>query len=470
MVKNRKPLYKSITLASSLFIILLALVLCVTTYCSYHQAMFRQYESQMADLLHYVDSHIDHYDLEQCILGGRRSSKLDALQAFMDDVYTNHNISHLYIIRSVETQQGQDVMNVMNSFSPLDRAAGMPEEFYLGRMLTDVYSPEMRASFDRIQKAGELAFFETKTEYGRDYTAALPLQNQQGETFALLCLNLPIDLIQSTIVRHVAIHFILIAFMGLLFIIFFLLWIRSNVTQPIMKLEQSVVSFADVSHSQRNPSLLVYREPEIHTENEVESLSNAVARMSADMREYAINIINAEGRVRQMQTQVDEMDVLAHQDALTKVKNKTAYQHDAQRIEQEILDRVARFGIVMIDLNYLKRINDSYGHERGDSYIVSSVHLICRIYSHSPVYRVGGDEFVVLLEGADYNNRMELFRLLTGKFEVLAQDETLEPWNRLSAAAGMAVFSKGDTCMEDVFQRADEKMYRHKKEMKAQRI
>jgi GGDEF domain-containing protein len=53
----------------------------------------------------------------------------------------------------------------------------------------------------------------------------------------------------------------------------------------------------------------------------------------------------------------------------------------------------------MFDLNDLKHINDRYGHERGDEYIVNCCRLICQVFKHSPVFRIGGDEFVALLRG-----------------------------------------------------------------------
>ena len=58
-------------------------------------------------------------------------------------------------------------------------------------------------------------------------------------------------------------------------------------------------------------------------------------------------------------------------------------------INDDIKEGTAEFGIIMMDLNNLKYVNDNYGHERGNDYIFGSCRLLCEIFAHSAVYRVG---------------------------------------------------------------------------------
>ena len=189
--------------------------------------------------------------------------------------------------------------------------------------------------------------------------------------------------------------------------------------------------------------------------------------MSSDMRAYDKNVLEAEGQVKDMKSKVIQMDTVAYQDALTHVKNKAWYDKTKTRVDEDIINGKARFAILMIDLNNLKKVNDTYGHEHGDEYISGSCHQICIIYSHSPVFRIGGDEFVVLLENQDYDSRDQLLTTLRASFETSSNDEDREPWERYSAATGMAVFDEeSDVSMDDVFKRADTLMYQNKLESK----
>ena len=124
----------------------------------------------------------------------------------------------------------------------------------------------------------------------------------------------------------------------------------------------------------------------------------------------------------------------------------------------------------MVDLNFLKRINDTYGHEQGNIAIKKLCHLVCAIFEHSPVFRIGGDEFAVVLEHNDYAKVSDLVDTFNAKLDEMAADTKLEPWERISAAIGVARYDPvTDSSVANVFKRADKAMYLRKKEMKAVR-
>ena len=125
-----------------------------------------------------------------------------------------------------------------------------------------------------------------------------------------------------------------------------------------------------------------------------------------------------------------------------------------------------QFALVVADVNGLKTVNDAQGHEAGDQLIRNTSRCICGIYAHSPVFRIGGDEFVVILTGGDYARRDELLAELRAKS--LPGIEELQLQNGdASVASGMAEYSpETDTTVAEVFARADEAMYACKKQMK----
>ena len=185
--------------------------------------------------------------------------------------------------------------------------------------------------------------------------------------------------------------------------------------------------------------------------------------MTADIKTYAENLIAAEHKMTDLKENVTKLNVLAHQDSLTHVKNKTAYDKYIEILNAKIKGGTARFAIVMIDLNRLKHINDTYGHERGNDYLTGSCNIICDIYEHSPVFRIGGDEFVVILERRDFESRDELYHKLMESFGKHNQNDNKDPWLKFSAAAGMAVYNQDtDKTADDVFKNADKIMYDNK--------
>ena len=113
-----------------------------------------------------------------------------------------------------------------------------------------------------------------------------------------------------------------------------------------------------------------------------------------------------------------------------------------------------------------KITNDTYGHDKGNKLIVSAAQLISNTFKRSPVFRIGGDEFLVILQNRDLEDLEELLE----KFDNECSNESVsvEEGNiPISIAKGFARydFSK-DSNFVDVFNRADDAMYENKREIK----
>ena len=120
----------------------------------------------------------------------------------------------------------------------------------------------------------------------------------------------------------------------------------------------------------------------------------------------------------------------------------------------------------MVDVNFLKKVNDTYGHKAGDTYIKGCCGIVTDIFDESSIFRIGGDEFVVLLTGEAYKERNERFEKIKRSFASAYGNEELDPWYRYSASAGMSEYTPEDETAEVVFKRADKNMYEAKVKFK----
>ncbi len=160
--------------------------------------------------------------------------------------------------------------------------------------------------------------------------------------------------------------------------------------------------------------------------------------------------------------EISQVQEAALKDVLTGVKNKRCFALMQNRFNQKVSkDFIFNFAVVVCDVNDLKRVNDSWGHLAGDQYIQDACKMICRVFAHSPVFRIGGDEFAVILTGGDYENRHTLVKTLRDQVR-----------NNISSggviiASGLADYFNGhDKDFKSVFDRADQAMYANKKELK----
>ena len=163
----------------------------------------------------------------------------------------------------------------------------------------------------------------------------------------------------------------------------------------------------------------------------------------------------------------NKLMIINETDPMTGVKNRNAYDVYITGINKAIVNKNSNdFSIVIFDINDLKKVNDEYGHEYGDAYIINSCKLLCNVFKHSPVFRIGGDEFVTFLKGDDYSIRNTLLNELQERLNGI-ENSTAEKWDRVSVAYGMGDFDpKIDLSVSDVFKRADVLMYENKKEYK----
>lgn len=217
------------------------------------------------------------------------------------------------------------------------------------------------------------------------------------------------------------------------------------------------------SHSERKMTSIDYR---IVAPDSVHYVRMTTHKTN-DGIHYIVGIVNIDDEVKREREHLKALTnekELARRDELTGVKNKTAYKELEKSVQENIdkgLDYLP-FGLIVCDANNLKQVNDTEGHNAGDEYIKQSAKILCDIFAHSPVFRIGGDEFTVFLRGDDYTNRAELMKKLRSK--ILDNAKT---GSGPVLASGMSEYiPASDNLISDIFERADREMYEDKKRLK----
>lgn len=244
-------------------------------------------------------------------------------------------------------------------------------------------------------------------------------------------------------------------------------YLASRVTDPLIKLTNAANEISEGNYD-------VVLPPE--KKNEIGELSRAL-RIAVDniraRHEEIHAIIRVQGQkiekdAQTMKKQEDDILVmknLAYVDPLTNVKSKHAYEDTVKYIDEQIKNGTAEFAVVMCDLNYLKHINDNLGHKAGDEAIRKTANILCNVFPMSMVFRIGGDEFVVIpsvLEYAMLDEKLDLLKMTLNEQKKIS-DNYLE---RISIAFGCAVFDRDkDPSYHEVFERADQLMYEDKRKI-----
>lgn len=155
--------------------------------------------------------------------------------------------------------------------------------------------------------------------------------------------------------------------------------------------------------------------------------------------------------------------LMAYTDSLTGLKNKHAYMEDRNKKNNKMAaGNLKNFALIVCDLNGLKKINDTLGHEAGDQYIRDAAAILNKYFKNCDIYRYGGDEFAVFIEGNNYANR----NMMLIDFETAMEENALS--GKMVLSSGMAVYSPKTTKhYKELFEEADKKMYQRKAYLKS---
>ncbi|WP_155263227.1 GGDEF domain-containing protein [Sphingomonas segetis] len=181
----------------------------------------------------------------------------------------------------------------------------------------------------------------------------------------------------------------------------------------------------------------------------------------SDVGQLVSEISALRARVAQLQERVEQLDLLAHEDSLVDLPNRRGFVRALERL----IDRVSRYqekaALLFVDLDGLKLINDSFGHQAGDAALIQVARLLVGgVRKSDVVARIGGDEFAILLGHSDEESARETAARLV---DVIADSDFTHDGQvlPLSVAIGAALIEADDS-PESAMARADHEMYRRK--------
>lgn len=298
--------------------------------------------------------------------------------------------------------------------------------------------------------------------WGDTYSYYVPVWIDH-EKVGLAVTEVDIADVNAEIIRNTLRQLGIIAAVLLICLAVAMTYLNRTIILRIVKLENCVQKYT----SSKDAAIAETIENNIKGHDEIVSLSRGIVSMIIEIENHIKSLVQVNAALADEKSNSARLSDMVHRDALTGIRNRVAYERELQRLEWELSDGEADFGIAMINMNFLKKINDTYGHEQGNIAIKKLCYIVCHVFEHSPVFRTGGDEFAVILKNDDYEDREALIEDFKTKMEQLQSDFSIEPWEQISAAIGVAVYEKEkDSGVDSVVKRADQLMHENKKEMK----
>lgn len=159
--------------------------------------------------------------------------------------------------------------------------------------------------------------------------------------------------------------------------------------------------------------------------------------------------------------QFDNVKYLSERDPLTGTFNRRTLEKSFQKATKICDQKNQSLGLIMLDLNNFKEVNDEYGHHKGDELLVQTATILNKFVTKNDlVARWGGDEFIILVSNIKENFADNYVQKLQREIK----GRNSEVLYNVGASVGYAIYPQQGNSFQKLVQEADAKMYKEKKE------
>lgn len=275
--------------------------------------------------------------------------------------------------------------------------------------------------------------------YGMHTDIYIPIKSSYNIPVAYVVVGIATDTVEAEQRAYLLYLMLIITAITVFAGVILILFMNKSIIAPINAMTMAAGSYAENMEKDTQSSPL--QKIHIETGDELERLCESMKKMENDILVYSARLLNATWN--------------SNHDSMTQLYNKRYYNELLTVLQGE-----KELGIIYLDIDNLKKMNDTFGHDEGDLVILRASNLIH--HYEEPGFeccRVGGDEFVLFLRNSSEESVNALVEKMRSDKENILSETAKEFICRL--AVGGAFRRTGET-LENVIKRAEEEMYRNK--------
>lgn len=301
--------------------------------------------------------------------------------------------------------------------------------------------------YDEVQNAikDELIACEKiePLEYNGRSDYYIPLNSSYNIPVAYIIVGISTENVRREQLTYLGYITIIVTSITVLFGVFMIWFMQHNVLGPLNAMSKAASSYsiAILRDGKESPISRM----NIRTGDELERLRESMKKMEHDIIAYIIA----------SSSQLAIADWNSNHDSMTQLYNKRHYKEQLKELQND-----CTIGVIYFDIDNLKRMNDTFGHEKGDAVILKAAEFIRRyLTEQASGFRIGGDEFVMLIRDCTEEKVQELVSTMRGDEKGNLSDVTAEFYCRLAIGGA---FRKTAETLEETIKRADDEMYKNK--------
>lgn len=273
----------------------LSLVLGGLGYSIYRRKSMSSYKMYIESTLNIVDSMVDADDMRICIDSGQRTEGYDQLQRQIDNIKENTMVEFIYLIVPMDKDDISNIQYVSIAYTEEEYLYEADNIVYLGEPVQeDAFTDVMLQVFrEAMFGAGEISYVSNDAGFGNMLTGTKPVIDSNGNTVCLICVDYSMEEIYSTMFDYLIGIIIGTVITAMLTLFVIIARINRTVVSPIQAMAVAAGDFVQQTHEIEDPSQLVYKDVEVHTNDEIGILSESIHNMMSDMIHFMQNLTKA---------------------------------------------------------------------------------------------------------------------------------------------------------------------------------
>ncbi|MEK8080985.1 diguanylate cyclase domain-containing protein [Pseudomonas sp. XK-1] len=222
------------------------------------------------------------------------------------------------------------------------------------------------------------------------------------------------------------------------------LWLARNMIRPLHQIGLAIAHFSENLSLQPLPT----------------ERGDELGKLARDIRAMQEKILT---QIIQLNSNQKELQRMAHNDPLTDLPNRRLFFDRLQHAISNAKRSGKLLGLLYVDLDHFKEINDTHGHAAGDEVLTNVAHLLGSVTrSGDTVARIGGDEFVILFENIE--NRATLLGIARKLLDLLQNRLLIDGKDlQVRASLGISLYPQDGSDAQTLLQNADRAMYSSKR-------
>lgn len=300
---KKKHIRTSVFRVCILFAVCISLSVGIIGFATYYHGMIDKYQKYIAGILNISMCVIDGDSIRLCIEEGAESGRLVQEQEFLNKIKDNYEITYIYITKPLNLEDRNNMMYVLAGVAKEE--IGDKDNVKFGDLSGEEYDAKVVSHYmSKMEDSQDISYYANWTNFGFMYTGLATITDSMGQAVAVLSVDISVNELAVTFWNYLGVVLVGSAVITIVFLLLMYQWMNVHILIPLYRMETSAKCFVDVSHLAIEPEQMLFCDPKVHTNDEMEVLADTLMVMAEDLKVYMKKMLSQRAEKERIESEL----------------------------------------------------------------------------------------------------------------------------------------------------------------------